>query len=640
MLIRTTAAATLVALAACSEPELATRQAAVTIEKCAPDQIFCDEVDHKPRSNPDLDSFTLAPGDLNTEGQVIFTSSSETPQWSVRMVIALDDRPRDATYVDVSVRDRRFRVVTASTPPQDRRIAGVTILDAGNRSLDDVTLIETLNIAVSGGTARLGGGDLALLETSTQTALGRAHFDPGLTAVPGTCKEKALVRFGPIPWNMPPLKFPEIESCSAERCVSITEGWIRGHHHVWRLSQMFSVMSNASSAYRSFLWGQPAIDWSGNAVGTSGSSTSPKFYFGEYSSERFYAAREAVWVLLDVFLKAKTLASKIHLKCGSCSGYGKHSTIGWINVCPNAFADSANLYPADQDAVTHTVIHEATHWLSVEFDAGPRALRDTFTHGHGSTCLSNITTTYVDELADVIHLATYVAPDGEGCWHQNYAVQAIESYANFAMRIGEGVRDGELYRWPKLADPTPQPPDCVGGEGCLCNQVPAVGPPIPPDGDFSINHYCEDNDGEMTCVETKVNAGAIVGICTKCDPVRGPGCECDFSNPCDVGSCWGDDTWNGGVGHCYEDPPSWACLADCERLFNDGLAYCYNNHLGGARCMDSDCPKWKADECYQQGKICRYGQCVVECTSTADCDALGYPSYFECSTAGRCEYPF
>src|SRR5690606_41482112 len=55
----------------------------------------------------------------------IFTSSSETKRWSVRMVVAIDERPREATYVDVVVRGRRFRVVTSSTPSRDRHVTDV-----------------------------------------------------------------------------------------------------------------------------------------------------------------------------------------------------------------------------------------------------------------------------------------------------------------------------------------------------------------------------------------------------------------------------------------------------------------------------------------------------------------------------------
>ena len=77
------------------------------------------------------------------------------------------------------------------------------------------------------------------------------------------------------------------------------------------------------------------------------------------------------------------------------------------------------------------------------------------------------TTQIIDDAAEIRHLATYVASDGDGCWHRNKALQAIEPYIQMAMRIGEGVVDGELVNWPELAPPTPQPPTCVGTEGCL-----------------------------------------------------------------------------------------------------------------------------------------------------------------------------
>ncbi len=511
------------------------------------------------------------------------------------------------------------------------------VLSAGKRELDTVTLIEHIKISVDeAGNATLGAGDLTLVDSETNTAIAMHRFEPGLVAPPSNCTERALVRFGPLPWNMPPLNFPEIESCSSSRCTTITEGWIRGHHNVWRVTQMFAFLATQGSAQRSYYWKRPATDAFGEGVGGDGSDTSFAYTFGRYTDERYYAVREGFYFLMDIFLKSKTLASKIHLKCGSCGGYGKHTTIGWPNVCSGAFNDSAGLYDDNQDAVTHTVMHELMHWLFIEIDAGPRALRDTVTHAHGRWCTSGLTTTYVDSISEVRDFATYNASDDGTCWHRSKAVQIIESYTNMAMRIGEGVKDGELVYWPELAEPTPQPPVCVGTEGCLCSELLGENP----DGNHSIDQYCDDNDGEATCVRTAVNAGAIVGICTKCDPVRGPGCECDAQLPCDEGSCWGDDTYGGGVGHCYDDdPPSWVCLADCEQLFNQTNAECINTHIGGARCVDSDCPQYISEECYSLSMVCREGNCIVECTSVQDCADRGYPASFEC-VANRCEFPF
>jgi hypothetical protein len=47
----------------------------------------------------------------------------------------------------------------------------------------------------------------------------------------------------------------------------------------------------------------------------------------------------------------------------------------------------------------------------------------------------------------------------------------------------------------------------------------------------------------------------------------------------------------------------------------------------------------QAFDCHKQGKVCRYGECVVECNNNADCAEKGYPSYFECQQH-RCEYAF
>ena len=128
-----------------------------------------------------------------------------------------------------------------------------------------------------------------------------------------------------------------------------------------------------------------------------------------------------------------------------------------------------------------------------------------------------------------------------------------------------------------------------------------------------------------------------VGICTRCEGTeRAGGCECEDTEQCAPGLfCYGADTHGiGGVGHCYDaDPPSWACLADCERLLNDPGAECLQDYPTGGRCIDSLCSPMEAEQCFQQGMVCRYGECVIECASEADCDELGYPSEtFHCVT--------
>jgi hypothetical protein len=623
---------------------------------CDPDQMFCDDVGADPGDAPAdplaftdvIDEHTLV------DGRLAWHAAGST--WVAPLIADLGSPETGTdlrTHVDLILHRRYLRIVTAAAPRSLRTVpTGWILLDAGARTLDRVQLTESVTFKRTAAGMQVGTTGLALRDATTAVLLGSAALPFDLVAPPSGCVDSALVRFGPISPDMPALYLPEIEDCSGDHCIRAVEGWIRAHHHAWRINQMMQIVAAAPDYQRATLWEQPATDATGDAVADA-SDTRPSYWFGGYTAERFAAIREAAHDQWQVIRKARTGGLRVHLECpvyaenpgNVCfqgSSYGHHWVKGWVNLCTEAFDDAVDLYPVDQDAVTHTILHEVLHHQGTHLDAGFRAIHDVITHGHGASCAADVDTMYVDGVPDVRHLATYVASDGGGCWHRNLVLQTPEAYANFAMRIGEGVRDGELWHWPLLPEPTPQPPECVGEEGCLCQQVPADGPLVPPDGDDSIDHFCDDHDGEMTCVKTEVNAGAIVGICTKCDPVRGPGCECDdFYQPCDVGFCFGDDTGYGGVGHCYLDPPpSWACVVDCQALFYDEQAWCYNDHIGGARCMDSDCQPWEADDCYMQGMVCRGGACVQECTSTADCAALGYPAYMECTTAGRCEYAF
>jgi hypothetical protein len=626
--------------------------------RCQPGAAFCDEPAVGPGAPPSPPAFPVAvlpAGDLTRDGSQVQFQSESPARWRAKLAVPLPLQTPSQSFVDVTVHGRALRIITAGTPPAARAPRDRRVLDAGNRSLAQVRLIEQLQIAfTTAGSPSLGAVGFTLEGVASGVTVAHIELDFDLVAPPVTCTDHALVRFGPIPWNMPAIQLPEREDCAGERCIRATEAWIRGHHHSWRLSQMFTVLDHADPIYRSFLWGQPATDPAGEPVGFTGSSTSPKYWFGNYSDERYFAIREGVLQMWAVFANAETQTIDVHLQCPDAgenpgnicftgSAYGHHSVLGWINVCSEGFEDAVDVYPNDQDAVTHTVIHEAMHHLTVDLDAGPRFIRDTITHGHGSACVTDIDTEYIDGISEVRHLASYVAADGEGCWHRNYALQAVESYANFAMRIGEGVRDGELYRWPKLADPTPVPPDCDGEIGCLCVPVPAN---EAPDGDYAGNRYCADHEEQPTvCMTTKFNASDTVGICTNCADKRGPGCPCsDLDLPCDEGFCWGDDTGPGNVtGTCYRDPPpDWGCLANCEALLGTG-AFCLHDHPGGARCVPYGTGLPDVFDCWNDGgyfdadSACATHECGPLATPAhATCQDVGYPSYFVCDGSFRC----
>jgi hypothetical protein len=596
---------------------------------------------------PEMDELLSAA--LTRDGtQIDFGIGIDPSEWTVSIAtnVGSETQLRNGSYAELSIRNQRVRIVNTTTRASDRTSTGALVLDAGSRNLFDVELEQELLVTTQPDGSRWVDLTELRLVDGTGITLGAHEGGFDEAAPPGSCVEEAAIGFGPVPWNMPTVHLPDFSSCNYSQCVSMAEGWIRAHHHAWRINQMMELLADQPSTFRSFLWGQPGLDANHVAVGSSGSATSPKHYFGPYNDDRFDAIKEAVELMWLTIFHGWTSGHEIELHCKDCGGwYGAHPTVGNVHVCEDAFEDADDHFPVEQDAVTHTLLHEVMHHQFVHYE-GLTMLVDIMTHGHGSACVSDLQTEYHVGIDEIRHLASYVAADGEGCWHRDKALRAVDAYALFAMTIGERVRDGHLAYWPKYADPTPHPPECQGAPGCLCDPIP-FNAAIGPDGDGGPDLYCEDNEGETTCQLTAVNAGEIVGICVLCDDVRGGGCPCDDSMPCDVGQCWGDDTQNGGIGRCYEDPPpAWQCLADCQALYNDEQATCQHDHLGGARCVDSSCPPWTTDECYGQNLVCFDGECVQECNyyehpdyeHVVTCQDAGYPPAFEC-VGYRCEVP-
>jgi hypothetical protein len=200
-----------------------------------------------------------------------------------------------------------------------------------------------------------------------------------------------------------------------------------------------------------------------------------------------------------------------------------------------------------------------------------------------------------------------------------------------------------LWFWPQPAPPTPHPPQCVGGAGCLCEDTQDY---YAPDGDYSPTQYCGDWDGRAECVKTTFNASETVGVCRLCDDQRGPGCPCnDVQAPCAVGSCFGDDTDGpaSSWGQCFVEPPTFACLADCEALLGNG-AFCMTDHPDHARCVPVGTTLPEASSCWlDEGHM---DTNTLACTATPECGPgapgavscadLGYPPYFVCDTSQRC----
>ncbi len=449
------------------------------------------------------------------------------------------------------------------------------------------------------------------------------------------------------PADFPDFHFPSQPCGDPPQCVTAREGWMRAHYYTWVARQVIYHIAGAEDDLeREYLWKRPGLSKDGKSMGER---TSPAYWFGPWSKKRFLTVEDAINELWDVLETAKTGIYSVQLRCpqkatqpGNVCFTAKpgahHIVRGKVDLCDSFF--SANRGDADRGRL---VAHELMHHLWASYGNIWVALQDRHYHGHKLGCgvAPKSDPAYGEE--KIRHLATYRNSNNNDCGHLARNVRNNDTYAQFLVTMGDAVYRGDLVEWPMAAEPTPKPPTCVADENCLCED-PSTWPaskPFVPDGDWHAQRWCADNDGEMTCVESKFGI-QVVGICKKCDLERGPGCECDNQRSCEVGSCFGADTFNGGIGHCFlTPPPSWACLADCKRLFNSEQAWCYSDYpTGRARCMDLFCDAPEADACAaKDGKVCREGQCVSECANTAECKAKGYPESFECQS-GRCEFAF
>jgi hypothetical protein len=601
-------------------------------------------------------------GTAANSGEALDFVDSTTPVESTAPVVQRLDawiiETAEGRYADVSLGPFLVRVLAAGSPTAVSGPPADVELFAPTWALEELQFVKTLNI----GTDPASGGPLFSVSSVAIQDTGGTPIDQDggfdLQYQPSACDEKAVLEYtktGPLAPGMPPLNFPEISGCSDERCVLALTGWVSAHNNAWRAKQMIDFADQQDKYYRSFIWGQPGLKQNGLKATLE---SSPEYWFGGYAGYRFDAIDNGIGKLSSMMETLKTGGLTIDLSCpdagsdpGNVCFTTEASAHHWIRsniaLCDGFFA----LENDDGDPITywfraHTLSHELMHHRDVDFvkDGQPRtrAVQDKHIHGHGNSCIFDVSTISFYGKTNVRELATYENLQQGNCKHREKAFGNNDTWAYFVTRIGDLVHRQILWSWPAPAQPTPQPPDCdqPGDEGCQCAVTLDFGEGSDPDGDYRIDRYCPDADNPLSCIKTKFNASDTVGVCVDCEELRGPGCECDGGRPCDQGSCFGDDTFGGGVGHCYVDPiPDWVCLADCKRLFNDDDAYCYHEALGGARCYDSGCSEPEAEACFLQGKTCRDSACVVECSSEQDCDALGYPPAFICSPQGRCAFP-
>lgn len=546
----------------------------------------------------------------------------------------------EATYAGQRIRVQTGRALRAPT--------GLLVLSTGGAPLRSMELSVTYQTRQIRGTNNFAATDFALHSVSSGAQAAHGAGAGSYAATPGNCIEEGILRFGPFPAGMPPVKWPIFNGCNWSKCSDAALGWLEVHHNVWRASQMIAVLDGMHPAQRSFFWGRPGRDANDDPVSLR---SSPEHWYGTFDGDRYDAIREVVQDFRGIMNKAETGGIDIRL---SCPSYGSnpgnvcfnsqamahHWVKGWVNLCDSAFTDTNCNADNVGDGVARSLHHEPLHHVFTHLN-GVKALMDTKSHWHGNACLSSpITAPMYCETENAPNNISHFVAAGNACGHLDKLATSIDAHALFIQTIGDMVRDGTMTHWPAITPATPTPPACYGDPNCLCD---STDPWTAPDGDYSITKQCPDNQGLSVCMKTTFNASDTVGICTLCDEHRGPGCPCnDLSNPCESGFCFGDDTQGNAsaTGICYQaNPPSWACLADCEMLLGNG-AFCMNDHPGGGRCVPVATATNEAHNCWNAGGhmdpqalSCSF---QPECVSTPDCHNLGYPSYFACDGTNRC----
>lgn len=627
------------------------------------DHEFCADP-HEPETPPTFLA-TRAPapapppvlGSLSPDGSTLLFHGPGGGSITIRRRVAARRGTRTATFTRGA---ERVRIVARGEATASR--GRETVLVAPG-DLQDFELATTYRILDG---ERLLVSDIKLLEGTTGAAVGHTGADH-IAAVPGSCEEEAILRFGMIPHGMPSFSFPINEGCDGNRCVQTRLAYMQAVHATWRMTQMMDVVASYPAASRSWVWGREGVDEHGNPVG---SRSSPRHFFGPYTSERFGVIRELYKDHLNVLRSAHMDGIDLRLKCpeeheqggNGCftsSTLAHHWVKGWVNICPRTWDFLDQNFGSDPEGwatwFDHTVGHEFYHHHYVNIPGiGWKMVKDTLSHRHGNSCLGITTEAHYAEPGlspfdqRLTHLADYVNGQGEHCGHRRVLLRNVDTYNTIARWVGRRVWQRKLWSWPEPAPPTPQPPTCVGDVGCLCETSDYE----EPDGDYLPTSHCPDNDGQVECMTTTINASSTVGICTACNAFRGPGCPCrDGQLNCDEGSCFGDDTRgvNSAWGQCFDEPPTFACLADCEELLGNG-AFCMTEHPDHARCVPVGTGVPEASNCWwEEGHM---DPQTLDCTSTPECGPgatplpgadhppscgdLGYPPYFICDGSQRC----
>lgn len=237
----------------------------------------------------------------------------------------------------------------------------------------------------------------------------------------------------------------------------------------------------------------------------------------------------------------------------------------------------------------------------------------------------------------------------------------------------------------------PDDPNEWGLEGCPCRDVvvsqfddilldggfPDGAGSYVAHGSYGPGQYCEDDTNEqIVCGKIVKNGIDEYAECMKCGDKTMIGCSCETNADCDFPDepdlkCVGspqEEGWPGSArGTCLPDPGTsdgqealeemrWFCLDNCDAI--DG----YASHVGGCYfdqwdtkadhgvCVNTlnTCDGISQGTCEAENQmVCRDAGppdvCEEECTSSAQCATLGFPSHYVCDNAtfypGHCVPP-
>ncbi|MGH9891095.1 MAG: hypothetical protein ACREA0_03755 [bacterium] len=133
-------------------------------------------------------------------------------------------------------------------------------------------------------------------------------------ALGSICKDVAADSFYEDLWgpqNFPTFHFPEQPCDDLPDCATAREAWMRAHYYTWAARQVIHLIASQDHVEKKkYLWERPGAGSNGQSLGQR---TSPAFWFGGWSDERFATVKRAIDKLWGVVTTGKTDVISIQL---------------------------------------------------------------------------------------------------------------------------------------------------------------------------------------------------------------------------------------------------------------------------------------------------------------------------------------